>query len=116
MKPDSSERPRMLVREYVGSRKKARGELERLQNGLEELEIDGKPSSTYRAYSLDFFEDWNWSKVHPFLTGNGGCFGVAGPRGIGKTWLLRRASEWADDQGGIGIYFPAPSAYDPLRS
>ena len=27
--------------------------------------------------------------------------------------MLRRASEWADDQGGIGIYFPAPSAYDP---
>lgn len=111
--PGSSERPRMLVREYVGSKKEARDELDRLQRGLETLKVNGKPASTYRAYSLDFFEDWNWSKVHTFLTGNGGCFGVAGPRGIGKTWLLRRASEWAGDQGGIGIYFPAPSAYDP---
>ena len=109
---DSAERPRVFVREVIGSKEAAESELRRLQAELEDSKSNRKSHSTYRAFSLEDFRDWNWPKVQAFLTSSGGCFGVAGPRGIGKTWLLQRACEWANDHGGVGVYFPAPSAYD----
>jgi hypothetical protein len=109
---DSSHRPRLLVREFIGSRQAAEDELYRLQIELEGFEDNNRTHGAYRSFSLENFKDWNWSRVESFLASNGGCYGVAGPRGIGKTWLLQRACEWANDHAGVGVYFPAPSAYD----
>jgi hypothetical protein len=47
------------------------------------------------------------------LDGNGGAFGLYGPRGSGKSWLMRRAIHEADSRGGMGLWFPCPSDYDP---
>jgi hypothetical protein len=46
------------------------------------------------------------------LATNGGAYGLYGPRGSGKTWLMRQAIEWASSSGGIGLWFPCPSGYD----
>src|SRR5512144_895948 len=60
-----------------------------------------------------------WTDVLRLLQSNRGvCAGVGGPRGSGKTWLLRYAAEWANRPNkygvceGVGVYFPSPSAYD----
>ena len=45
---------------------------------------------------------------------------LSGARGAGKSWLMLRAVEWvrsapdAGGLGGIGLWYPSPSEYDPL--
>ncbi len=53
---------------------------------------------------------WRW--LSQILTGNGGAYGVYGPRGSGKSWLLQRAIHAAAAAGGTGLLFPCPSDYD----
>jgi hypothetical protein len=68
--------------------------------------------SVLTSYHKDrYFERECWADAKRFISGNGICVGVGGSRGSGKSWLLRRAQDWADDVGGIGVYFPSPSAY-----
>jgi hypothetical protein len=67
----------------------------------------------FRSYtSHAFIETASWAQLRHILTGNGGAYGLYGPRGSGKSWLMRRASEWADEAGGVGLWFPCPSGYD----
>jgi hypothetical protein len=45
------------------------------------------------------------------LEGNGGCYGLYGPRGSGKSWLMLKAIDSANENNGLGLWFPCPSEY-----
>jgi hypothetical protein len=77
--------------------------------------------TVFRAFELGEFLEWPvWERLQRILRSNGGSYGVSGPRGAGKSWLMMRAIEWvrqADDTsplGGIGLWYPSPSEYRPL--
>jgi predicted ATPase len=54
----------------------------------------------------------SWQRLETILKGNGGCYGLYGPRGSGKSWLMLKAIECARVKQGMGIWFPCPSGYD----
>src|SRR6266536_2201583 len=67
----------------------------------------------FRAFSIDEFrETSSWRRLARILTGNGGSYGLFGPRGSGKSWLMMRAIYEANNSGGLGLWFPCPSKYD----
>jgi hypothetical protein len=67
----------------------------------------------FRSYSpLEFITTSTWKRMASILATNGGAYGLYGPRGSGKTWLMRQAIEWANGSGGVGLWFPCPSGYD----
>jgi hypothetical protein len=47
-------------------------------------------------------------------TNRGGNYGLCGPRGAGKSWLMQAATDKAEEEGGVGLWFPSPSEYDAL--
>jgi KAP family P-loop domain len=66
----------------------------------------------YRSYSDDMFcPTPSWQSLADILTGNGGAYGLYGPRGSGKSWLMRRAIRQVERAGGMGLWFPCPSEY-----
>ena len=71
-----------------------------------------EPASVFRAFGTKHFIQWSgWQKLEPILRGNGGPFGIGGPRGSGKSWLILRGVEWARERDGVGLWFPTPSDY-----
>jgi hypothetical protein len=77
--------------------------------------------SVFRAFEHGEFLEWSsWARLRKILGGNGGCFGISGPRGSGKSWLMLRAIEDVRDpvrhysRSGLGLWYPSPSEYDPL--
>jgi hypothetical protein len=77
--------------------------------------------SVFRAFEHGEFLEWPaWIRLRKILTANGGSYGVSGPRGSGKSWLMLRAIEdvrelrEASAKTGIGLWYPSPSEYDPL--
>jgi len=67
----------------------------------------------FRAYSHDDFRKTaSWDHLRNILNGNGGCYGLYGPRGSGKSWLMLNAIYHAQENGGLGLWFPSPSEYD----
>jgi len=67
----------------------------------------------FREFSIDDFSDNStWNRLAPILKGNGGSYGLYGPRGSGKSWLMMRAKYEADQGQGIGLWFPCPRRYD----
>ena len=69
-------------------------------------------NSVFRSFNPNDFEPYeNWKRLELILRSNGGAFGIAGPRGSGKTWLISRGVDWARENGGIGLWFPTPSDY-----
>lgn len=62
---------------------------------------DGKFITDYRS----------WRILEGYLEGDGGAYGIAGPRGAGKTWLIQKGVRYAVDERGVGLWFPAPSYY-----
>jgi hypothetical protein len=78
-------------------------------------------TTVFRAYERAEFLEWPaWKRLHGILRANGGSYGLSGPRGAGKTWLMLRAIEWieaGEDKRrlpGIGLWYPSPSEYDSL--
>jgi hypothetical protein len=70
----------------------------------------------FRSFSPDHFSDTpSWQRVREILGGNGGCFGLYGPRGSGKSWLMLQAIAEASRRGGLGLWFPCPSQYEPAE-
>jgi hypothetical protein len=71
-------------------------------------------SNTFlRAFAPREFVRWSsWSRLQRLLSSNGGCYGLYGPRGAGKTWHLRNAVHRARECDGIGVWYPSPSEYD----
>jgi KAP family P-loop domain len=76
-------------------------------------------SSVFRAFERSEFLDWPaWNRLRRILTCNGGSYGLAGPRGAGKSWLMLRAIEEVrgrdvDGRFGLGLWYPSPSEYSP---
>ncbi|MGZ4357925.1 MAG: hypothetical protein ACXVRU_14065 [Gaiellaceae bacterium] len=74
----------------------------------------------FRTFERDEFLEWQpWERVRDHLHSNGGSYGVSGPRGAGKSWLMLRAIDEvrapAGRRGrGIGLWYPTPSEYNPL--
>lgn len=67
----------------------------------------------FRDFSIDDFTDTStWERLEPILDRSGGCYGLYGPRGSGKTWLMQRAIHQADNTGGLGLRYPCPRRYD----
>jgi hypothetical protein len=67
----------------------------------------------FRSYSPhEFIGTSTWAHLTGILATNGGAYGLYGPRGSGKTWLMRHATEWANGADGMGLWFPCPSGYD----
>lgn len=74
----------------------------------------GANRTLFRSYSAEAFcPTAAWLRLAHILTGNGGAFGLYGPRGSGKSWLMLRAVEDAIRDKGMGLWFPFPSDYDP---
>lgn len=66
----------------------------------------------FRSFSPDDFrETRSWSRLADILEGTGGCYGLYGPRGAGKTWLMLRAITEAERENGLGLWFPCPGEY-----
>lgn len=73
----------------------------------------GTSRTLFRSYSDDaFLATPTWAKLEQILTGNGGAYGLYGPRGSGKSWLMLRAIEQAQRDKGMGLWFPCPADYD----
>jgi KAP-like P-loop domain-containing protein len=78
-------------------------------------------TTVFRAFERDEFLAWPaWKRLEKILKANGGSYGLAGPRGAGKSWLMLQAIECTQDPEdqthvrGIGLWYPSPSEYDPL--
>jgi KAP family P-loop domain len=66
--------------------------------------------SVFRSFAeAGFRPSQVWERLHAILRTNGGSYGLIGPRGAGKSWLMQRAVVEAQDTGGIGLWFPSPS-------
>jgi KAP family P-loop domain len=67
----------------------------------------------FRSFAVAaFHRTESWERLDRILTGNGGCYGLYGTRGAGKTWLMLMAIKRANTDGGVGLWFPCPSEYD----
>jgi hypothetical protein len=75
----------------------------------------GADGTLFRAYdAVEFLETGSWQRLRTIIaTGNGGVYGLYGPRGSGKSWLMHRAITEATAAGGTGLWFPCPSGYEP---
>jgi len=75
----------------------------------------GADSTLFRSYDAEeFLETPSWRHLRTIIaTGNGGVYGLYGPRGSGKSWLMHRAITEASRAGGTGLWFPCPSGYEP---
>lgn len=70
--------------------------------------------SLFRAFGPEDFVEWDsWRRLQSFLNSGGGCFGISGPRGAGKSWLMLKAVSAVREGGGVGTWYPSPSEYDP---
>jgi hypothetical protein len=60
-----------------------------------------------------FVSHATWVELVRILNGQGGgSFGLSGPRGAGKSWMMGEAIHWAESQQGLGVWFPSPSEYE----
>jgi KAP family P-loop domain len=77
--------------------------------------LSAQPDRTpFRSFADSEFRDTpSWQRLDNLLHGNGGSFGLYGPRGSGKSWLMLKAIDKFEKDGGIGLWFPCPSAYEP---
>jgi hypothetical protein len=74
---------------------------------------EGRAKDVVRGFDVKAFAEWKpWFRLRRLLASGHGAYGLAGPRGAGKTWLMRRAQEYAVEEEGIGLWFPSPSEYD----
>jgi hypothetical protein len=74
--------------------------------------VTGMDRTLFRSYMDEYFMEMpGWTQVKRILTGNGGAYGLYGPRGSGKSWLMHRAISEVRKKGGTGLWFPCPSEY-----
>ncbi len=94
----------------------------------------GDRTSVVREFHTGNFEEWpSWDRLLRLLTvepsdeseedrsddgapdpRGGGSYGLAGPRGAGKSWLMKRAVAHAREKGGLGLWYPSPSEYNSM--
>jgi len=74
--------------------------------------VGGLSEPLFREFSArNFDETAAWDRLKLILRGNGGCFGIYGARGSGKSWLMKMAVWHANDSGGLGLLYPCPRRY-----
>jgi hypothetical protein len=75
-----------------------------------------QPRSLLEPFNSNLFvEHSGWTAVKQILEGSAaGSYGLSGPRGAGKTWVMEKALRRAEEQGGLGVWFPSPSEYEPI--
>lgn len=73
------------------------------------------PEATpFRSFAdQEFWATPSWGRVEKILQGSGGAFGLYGPRGSGKSWLMLKAIATVERDRGMGLWFPCPSDYQP---
>jgi hypothetical protein len=94
-------------------------------------------TSVVREFDADTFEAWpSWYRLLRLMTPEaapdggedrseagegrdgdphgGGSYGIAGPRGAGKSWLMKRAVAYAQHKKGLGLWYPSPSEYNSM--
>lgn len=76
---------------------------------------DGSEASLLTQFRPELFvAHRSWLNLKRILgTEGGGSYGLAGPRGAGKTWMMEKALSEAQERNGIGVWFPSPSEYEP---
>jgi hypothetical protein len=76
--------------------------------------LSAKPGEVFASYDHEYFTETEaWKATKRILDKKrGGNYGVAGPRGAGKSWLMLEAVHHAEEHGGLGVWFPSPSEYD----
>jgi KAP family P-loop domain len=62
-----------------------------------------------------FYLTPGWYMLARILTRNDGVYGLHGPRGSGKTTLMRHAVDEAIANCGMGLWFPCSSESDPME-
>ncbi len=71
--------------------------------------------SLLAPFSPEFFVPHeSWRSLDQILRGRGGSYGLSGPRGAGKTWMMDAALDRAEKSSGVGVWFPSPSEYEPI--
>src|SRR4051794_25393952 len=93
-----------------------------MATGVRDHEPVTDQATVFRAFERGEFLEWPaWKRLHKILNSNGGSYGLSGPRGAGKSWLMLRAIEWTENptadeprEPGLGLWYPSPSEYDPL--
>ena len=84
------------------------------EDPLPEVEREARPTVLASFAARLFAETTSWWHAKSILAnGTGGTFGLAGPRGAGKTWIMLQAIDSAERDGGLGVWFPSPSEYEP---
>jgi hypothetical protein len=74
--------------------------------------VAGESLTLFRSYSDSTFSPTpGWQRLERVLAGDGGAYGLYGPRGSGKSWLMLRAIREANQAGGMGLWFPCPSEH-----
>jgi hypothetical protein len=73
-------------------------------------------ATLYSAYESNLFvRNPVSTRVCAIVKSNrGGNYGLCGPRGAGKSWLMQAAKDEAEKREGVGLWFPSPSEYDAL--
>jgi hypothetical protein len=73
-------------------------------------------ATLYSAYEASLFvKNPVSTRICAIVRANrGGNYGLCGPRGAGKSWLMQAAKDEAEKAGGVGLWFPSPSEYDAL--
>jgi hypothetical protein len=61
-----------------------------------------------------FYATPSWHRLERILAGNGGAYGLYGPRGSGKSRLMLRAIEHVESGAGMGLLFSCPAEYEAV--
>src|ERR1044072_11442 len=70
-------------------------------------------STPFRAFGRADFKPWPaWRRLEKALGSHGGRVGLCGPRGPGKSWLMRHGVDEVRARDGIAVWYPSPSEYD----
>jgi hypothetical protein len=71
-----------------------------------------EPTSILGSFSVELFrESGAWLRLRDSLS-KGGCYGISGQAGAGKSSLMRRAAVEARNLGGVGLHFSCPSDFN----
>jgi hypothetical protein len=74
----------------------------------------GHDPAVYRTFSAEYFYPTDsWTVLQQVLKTNGGSFGLYGPRGSGKSWLMHMAIDETARNAGLGLWFPCPTRFEP---
>jgi hypothetical protein len=72
------------------------------------------PASPDMPATEAFYATPTWHRLERILAGNGGAYGLYGPRGSGKSWLMLRAIKHAESEAGMGLMFSSPAEYETV--